>query len=39
MAKIDKLVQQKNTEGHYITYVKYLSMVRVANELHVTAEF
>lgn len=39
MAKIAKLVQQKNTEGHYITYVKYLSRVRVANELHMTAGF
>lgn len=39
MAKIDKPVQQKNTEGHYTTYVKYQSMVRVANEPHMTAEF
>lgn len=39
MAKIAKLVQQKNTEGHYITYVKYLPRVRVANELRMTAGF
>lgn len=36
MAKIDKFVQQKNTEGRYITY---LPMVWVANELPVTAAF